>query len=79
MEKRWSYILRVSVRPRGADGAFTFTEFPVSFPRATATPAELFDKWLSLLGDEFEPGVMDQINGQPTKGMHGVQFAASEV
>lgn len=74
-----SYILRVSVRPRGADGAFTFTEFPVSHPRATATPAELFDKWLSLLGDEFEPGVMDQINGQPTKGMHGVQFAASEV
>ena len=79
MEKRWSYIVRVSVRPRGADGMFTFTEFPVSYPRDTATPAELFDKWLSLLGDEFEPGVMDEINGQPTKGMHGVPFAAREV
>jgi len=79
MEKQWSYIVRVSVRPRGAEGVFTFTEFPISYPRAEATPAELFDKWLSLLGDEFQPGVMDQINGQPTVGMIGVKFPAREV
>jgi hypothetical protein len=79
MEKQYPYTLSVSVRPRGAQGAYVFHEFPVAYPRDTATPAELFDKWLSLLGDEFEPGVMDQINGQPTKGMHGVKFPAREV
>ena len=79
MDKQYRYILHVSVRPRGAQGAYVFRPFPVAYPRAAATPAELFDKWLSLLGDEFEPGVMDQINGQPTRGMHGHKFQGEEV
>lgn len=79
MSKNYRYILSVTVRPRGAQGMYEGRDFPVLMPKEWNTPAELFDKWLAMLGDEFEPGIMDRINGEFTRGMHGHQFRGDEV
>ena len=74
--KRYRYIAAVQVRPRGAIGAFDTVEFPVVLPDVRATAGQVFDKWYSLVGDEFEPGSVVRINGEFTQGM-GVDYGFS--
>jgi len=76
MRPQYRYIAAIDVRPRGSQGIYQNVEFPVVLPHVRATAGQVFDAWHSLLGDEFEPGVIVRINGEFTRGM-GVDYGFS--
>ena len=73
MQKRFRYIASVLVRPVGAQGVFTPTQFPVLLADAKATAGQVFDAWADLVGDDFESNGIHRINGAETLGV-GVDY-----
>ncbi len=78
MSRSYTYYVCVSFRKRGAIGEYSSGDFTVTMPKEMNTPAELFARWLELHGNDLEPGVMDRVNGEFTRGMHGHLFRGLE-
>jgi hypothetical protein len=70
---RYRYIASVLVRPVGAQGVFTPTQFLVVLANAKATAGQVFDGWADLVGEDFESNGIHRINGEETLGV-GVDY-----
>ena len=79
MDKLWSFVCTVEVRPVGAQGIYSPVDFPVVMSKRLALPGELFSKWQDMVGDEFESNHMTHVNGCATCGEIDRHFSGEEV